>query len=141
MNIVGGGGADTFTSRGSEILYFLHRLVQTTHTRRLQGDYTIPTIEVDHHMEERIRAILSESETANDWWIHDIESDVGPIVSIGPPSGAPLGTPVEGVHSCPSDNHTGSTAGSMRNSRAVRLSRLSELTRIQAHQHSSSSGR
>ena len=61
---VGGGGGDILTSRGIEIIYFLHQLVQAIHSKRLRGDNSIPITEVDSHMERIVSSILAESETA-----------------------------------------------------------------------------
>ena len=38
----GGGGRDQLTNNGTEIIHFLHQLVETIHKKRLQGDYSIP---------------------------------------------------------------------------------------------------
>ena len=131
--LVGGGDGDALTLKGVEIIYFLHQLVQNIHARRLQGDYSIPSVEVDSVMEERYRLVIAGSETADDWWLQSPIPGVDPIET----GGALLSSPVEGGHGCPSSLNTSTASGSLKNSRAVRLARLAELTRTQAAQSSS----
>ena len=98
--------------------------------KRFCGDNSIPVIEVDSHMVERVGLILAESEKANDRWLYaKVELEARPIVI-----GGPLGPrdPVERDDSCPSSLDAGSTAESLKNSRAVRLARFSKRTRVQS---------
>ena len=94
--LVGGGGGDVPTMKGIEIIYFLHQLVQSIHTRRLQGDYSIPTIQVDSLMEERVRLVIAESETADDWWLQSNAPGTDPIISEGLPGQGPASFPRRG---------------------------------------------
>ena len=98
-----------------------------------------PPVEVDSIMEERIRIVVAEKETTDDWWLQTlflalIQAGVG-----GPPGGAPWRAPFiprEGVHSCPSSVSANTTSGTLRNSRAVRFARFAEFTRMQTSQPS-----
>ena len=129
--LLGGGGREMLTLRGIELVYLLHRLVEDIHSRRLQGDFSIPSVEVDAIMEERMRSVIAELESDDDWWLQVPLPGAHPIHGGRPPGGAFSSHPTEGVHSCPSNASACSDSGTLRNSRAARLSRLAEASRIQ----------
>ena len=91
--LVGGGGRESLTWKGIECIYLLHQLVENIHSRRLQGDYGIPSIMVDPITEGRIRSVLTAQETPDDWWLLDEPSGTSPVPSGVPPIGGPRFSP------------------------------------------------
>ena len=123
---------ENFFTLGIEYIYLLHQLVENIHSRRLQGDYGIPSVMVDSVTEGRIQSVLAAKETADGWWLLEESSGTNPVQTWVPPRRAPASPPSEGVHSCPSRLDANITTGVSRNSRASRLARLAESARIQA---------
>ena len=60
--LVGGGGRDTLSLDGVEILYFLHRLVEDIHCKRLSGNTSIPSVEVDAITEGVVESVIAGTE-------------------------------------------------------------------------------
>ena len=85
------------TVKGVEIIYLLHQLVENIYSRRLNGDFCIPSVEVDPITEERIRSVLAEMETADDWWLQVLLLGANPIGSGGFCGHALPSSPGEGV--------------------------------------------
>ena len=77
-----------FTLRGIELVYLLHRLVEDIHSRRLQGDFSVPSVEVDAITEGRMRSVIAELETDDDWWLQ-APSLVRTQSMVGGPLGGP----------------------------------------------------
>ena len=119
--LVGGAGVETLTLKDIEIIYFLHQLVQNIHARRLRRDCSILFVEVDPIMEERLRLVIAENETAKHWWLLDFIPGVDSIVNVEPLGGAPLLFPVEGAHGCPSRLSESITSGNLRSSRSATI--------------------
>ena len=113
-----GGGRESLTLKGIEYVHLLHQLVENIHSRRLQGDYGIPSIMVDPVTEGRIQSVLAAKETADDWWLLEVSSGTNPAQTWAPALGAPASPPAEGVHTCPSTLDANITTRALRSSRA-----------------------
>ena len=87
--LVGGGGREPLPWKGIECIYLLHQLVENIHCKRLQRDYSIPSIMVDPMTEGRIQSVLSGQETLDDWWVLVEPSGAGLVPAGAPPVGAP----------------------------------------------------
>ena len=85
-----GGGRDTLSSNGIEVLYLLHRLVEDIHHKRLHGNTRIPSFEVDSITEGMVQSVIDGAETGEDWWLHDPASDPQLVNEQGPLGGPPL---------------------------------------------------
>ena len=66
--LIGGGGRDTLSLPGVEILCFLHRMVEDIHRRRLSGSSRTPSVEVDAITEGMVLAVIAGTETGDNWW-------------------------------------------------------------------------
>ena len=128
-NLVGGGGRFTLSLDGIEILYFLHRLVEDIHRKRLSGNTSIPSVEVDAITEGMVQSVIAGTETGEDWWlpVPSVNADV--YSEMGPLGGAPSPPPPLGAHSCPASMAASFTSETIRSSRALRLARLAESSR------------
>ena len=120
----------SLTWKGIECIDLLHQLVENIHSRRPRGDYSIPSIMVDHLTEGRINAVLAAQETPDDWWVLEGPSGTEPVWCGVPRLGAPYFPPAEGVHSCPSATDAYASSRALRSSRASRLARLAEASRL-----------
>ena len=87
--LIGGGGRDTLSSNGIEILYLLHRLVEDIHHRRLHGNTRIPSVEVDSITEGMVQSVIAGTETGEDWWLHEPFSGSQLVQVWGPLGGGP----------------------------------------------------
>ena len=99
--LVGGGGRDTLSLVGIEILCFLHRIVEDIHSRRLAGSTRIPSVEVDAITEGIVLSVIAGTDTGEDWWLRKPVTYVATYSVGGPLGGAPSSPPPWGVHSCP----------------------------------------
>ena len=61
--LVGGGGRDTLSLPGIEIMCFLHRIVEDIHRKRLSGSARIPSVEVDAITERMVLDVIAGTET------------------------------------------------------------------------------
>ena len=95
--LVGGGGRDTLSLDGIEILYFLHRLVEDIHHKRLSGSTRIPSVEVDAITEGIVLSVIAGTETGEDWWLREPVVNVNPSNGLGPLGGAPSSPPHGGL--------------------------------------------
>ena len=129
--LIGGGGRDTLSPSGIQILCLLHRMVEDIHRRRLSGSSRTPSVMVDAITEGMVLAVIAGTETGGNWWLREpmviVESPGGG----GPPDGAPPSSPHWGAHSCPT---SAAASSSVRLSEAVeRLARLSETLLFSPH--------
>ena len=99
--LIGGGGRDTLSLPGIEILCFLHRMVEDIHRRRLSGSSRTPSVKVDAITEGMVLAVIAGTETGDNWWLREPMVNVESPGSEGPLGGAPSAPPPWGVHSCP----------------------------------------
>ena len=99
--LVGGGGRDTLSLVGVEILCFLHRIVEDIHSIRLAGSTRIPSVEVDAITEEIVLSVIAGTDTGEDWWLREPVTNVDTYSGGGPLGGAPSSPPPWGAHSCP----------------------------------------
>ena len=129
--LVGGGGRDTLSLPGIEILCFLHRIVEDIHRKRLSGSARIPSVEVDAITEGMVLDVIAGTETGDNWWLREPVVNVDSPGGGGPPDGALAPTPLWGAHSCPASTAASSSSENMRNSRALRLARVAESSRQQ----------
>ena len=129
--LIGGGGRDTLSISGIEILCFLHRMVEEIHRRRLSGCSRTPPVKVDAFTEGMVLGVIAGTETGDSWWLREPMVNVESPGSGGPPDGAPSPSPHRGVHSCPASTAASSSFETIRSSRAMRLARLSETLRPQ----------
>ena len=97
LKLVGGGGKDTLSSNGIEVLYLLDRLVEAIHLKRLNGNTRIPSVEVDSITEGMVLSVIDGAVTGEDWWLHDPASDLQPGYELGPLGGAPSSPPLWGL--------------------------------------------
>ena len=129
--LIGGGGRDTLSPSGIQILCLLHRMVEDIHRRRLSGSTRTPSVMVDAISEGMVLAVIAGTDTGSNWWLREpmviMESPSGG----GPPDGAPPSSPHWGAHSCPASAAASSSVEVIRSSRASRLARLSETLRQQ----------
>ena len=95
--LVGGGGRATLSLDGVEILYFLHRLVEDIHRRRLSGNTRIPSVEVDVITERIVQSVIAGTETGEDWWLREPAEDADLSGELGRLSGAPSSPPLWGL--------------------------------------------
>ena len=63
--LIGGGGRDTLSLPGIEILCFLHRMVEDIHRRRLSGSSRTPSVKVDAITEGMVLAVIAGTETGD----------------------------------------------------------------------------
>ena len=129
--LIGGGGRDTLSISGIEILCFLHRMVEDIHRRRLSGSSRTPSVKVDAITEGMVLSVIAGTETGDSWWLREPMANVESPGSGGPPDGAPSPSPHWGAHSCPASAAASSSSETIRSSRATRLARLSETLRRQ----------
>ena len=130
--LIGGGGRDTLSLSGIEILCLLHRMVEDVHRRRLSGSSRTPSVKVDAITEGMVLAVIAGTETGDNWWLREPMVIVESPGSGGrPPDGAPSPSPHWGAHSCPASAAASSSVEIIRSSRASRLVRLSETLRQQ----------
>ena len=122
--LIGGGGRDTLSPSGIQILCLLHR-------SRLSGSTRTPSVMVDAISEGIVLAVIAGTDTGSNWWLREpmviMESPSGG----GPPDGPPPASPHWGAHSCPISAAASSSTEVIRSSRASRLARLSETLRQQ----------
>ena len=83
--LVGGGGRDTLSLPGIEILCFLHRIVEEMHRIRLSGSPGIPEVEVDAITEGMVHAVITGTDTCENWWIREPMVTVDLSGGEGPP--------------------------------------------------------
>ena len=129
--LIGGGGRDTLSLPGIEILCFLHRMVEDIHRKRLSGSLRTPSVKVDAITEGIILAVIAGTETGDNWWLREPMVSVESPGSEGPLGGPPSASPPWGAHSCPAIIAPSSSSEAIRNSRASRLARLAESSRQQ----------
>ena len=87
--LVGGGGRDTLSLPGIEIVCFLHRIVEDIHRNRMAGNASIPAVEVDAITERMVLEVITGVETGDNWWLREPVVNVDSPGSGGPPSGGP----------------------------------------------------
>ena len=82
--LVGGGGRDTLSLVGIEILCLLHRMVEDIHSRRLAGSTRIPSMKVDAITEGMVLSVIAGTDTGEDWWLREPDIDVDSFGGGGP---------------------------------------------------------
>ena len=101
--LIGGGGRDTLSPSGIQILCLLHRMVEDIHRSRLSGSTRTPSVMVDAISEGIVLAVIAGTDTGSNWWLREpmviMESPCGG----GPPDGAPPASPQWGAHCCPTN--------------------------------------
>ena len=112
--LVGGGGRDTLSLPGIEIVCFLHRIVEDIHRKRLSGNARIPAVEVDAITERMVLEVIAGIETGDNWWLREPVVNVDSPGSGGPPEGAPAPSPHGGAHSCPASTAASSSSEAIR---------------------------
>ena len=119
--LIGGGGRDTLSPSGIQILCLLHRMVEDIHRSRLSGSTRTPSVMVDAISEGIVLAVIAGTDTGSNWWLREpmviMESPCGG----GPPDGPPPASPHWGAHCCPTSAAASSSAEVTRSSRASRL--------------------
>ena len=119
--LIGGGGRDTLSPSGIQILRLLHRMLKGIHRRRRSGSTRTPSVMVDAISEGMVLAVIAGTDTGSNWWLE-------PIVVGGPRMGPPLLPPIGGLIVSAAAS---SSVEVIRSSRASRLARLSETLRQQ----------
>ena len=108
--LVGGGGRDTLSLPGIEILCFLHRIVEDIHRKRLSRSTRIPSVEVDAITEGMVLDVIAGTETGDNWWLREPVVNVNSLGGGGPRDGALAPTPPWGAHSCPASTAASSSS-------------------------------
>ena len=94
--LVGGGGRDTLSPSGIQILCLLHRMVEDIHKRRLSGSSRTPSVMVDAISEGMVLAVIAGTDTGGNWWPGAV-GDGGIIWQWGAPGwGPPIFPPLGG---------------------------------------------
>ena len=90
--LIGGGGRDTLSLSGIQILCLLHRMVEDIHRRRLSGSSRTPPVMVDAIREGMVLAVIAGTETGgcgSRWLLWNHLAVGGP--RMGPPHLPPIG--------------------------------------------------
>ena len=89
--LIGGGGRDTLSPSGIQILCLLHRMVEDIHKRRLSGSSRTPSVMVDAISEGMVLAVIAGTETGGNWWLREPMVIVESPGRMGPPHLPPIG--------------------------------------------------
>ena len=69
--LIGGGGRDTLSPSGVQILCLLHRMVEDIHRSRLSGSTRTPSVMVDAISEGIVLAVIAGTDTGSNWWLRE----------------------------------------------------------------------
>ena len=92
--LIGGGGRDTLSPSGIQILCLLHRMVEDIHRRRLSGSTRTPSVMVDAISEGMVLAVIAGTDTGSNWWLREPMVIMEAPSGGGPPDGPPLFPPI-----------------------------------------------